>query len=62
MMMNWKRFGRKRLWPNFKVIFRHSLEELRKITKPSIRRAGRRGRDLNPGTPEYKAGYFILNV
>jgi hypothetical protein len=24
MMMNWKGLGRKRQWPNFKVIFLHS--------------------------------------
>jgi hypothetical protein len=32
------------------------LEGLRITTKTSIRIAGRRGRDLNPGTPEYEAG------
>jgi hypothetical protein len=26
MMMNGKGFGRKRSWPNFQVIFRHSAE------------------------------------
>jgi hypothetical protein len=24
MMMNWKGFGRKRPWPNFKVLSKHS--------------------------------------
>jgi hypothetical protein len=22
-MMNWKGFGRKQLWPNFKILFQH---------------------------------------
>jgi hypothetical protein len=30
MMMNWKGFGRKRLWPNFKVVPGIRLDELRK--------------------------------
>jgi hypothetical protein len=53
--MNWKRFGRKRSWPNFKVLSRNSpggTEETAK--KTSIWIAGRRGPDLNPGPPEYE--------
>jgi hypothetical protein len=41
-MKNWEEFGRKRPWPNFKVISWHSLERLRKITKASFRTAGLR--------------------
>jgi len=37
------------------------LEGLRKTTKTSIRIAGRRGRDLNPGPPEYETGTFLEN-
>jgi hypothetical protein len=32
------------------------LEGLRKTTKTSIRIAGRRGRDFNPGPSKYEAG------
>jgi hypothetical protein len=50
--MNWKGFGRKQLWPNFKVLFRHSPRE---TEESSIRIAGRRGRDLNLTALEYEA-------
>jgi hypothetical protein len=44
-------FGRKRSWPNFKVIFWHSLEgnEENHEIPGDIRSAGR---DFNPGAPE----------
>jgi hypothetical protein len=32
------------------------LEELKKKLKPSIRIAGRQGRESNPGNPEYDVG------
>jgi hypothetical protein len=35
------------------------LEGLRKTTKNSIRMAGLRGRDLDPGPPEYEAGVLM---
>jgi len=37
MMMNWKGFGRKRSWPNFKVAYYpgNRLQGLRKLTKKS---------------------------
>jgi hypothetical protein len=38
-MMNTKGFGRKRSWPNFKLLFWHSLEGPRKPTK-TVRIAG----------------------
>jgi hypothetical protein len=45
------------------------LDGLRKTTKTSIRIGGRRGRDLNPGPPEYEAGVlptrplrYVLNL
>jgi len=56
MMMNWKVFGRKRSWPILRYYPGIRLEGLRKTTKTSIRIAGRRGRDSNPGPPEYEAG------
>jgi hypothetical protein len=51
MMINWKGFDRKRSWPNFKILSRHSpgrTEENRK----TIRIAGRWGRsqDANHST------------
>jgi hypothetical protein len=55
MMMNWKGFGSKRSWPNCKVLSRN-LEGLKKTTKTSIRVAGRRGPESNPGPPEYEVG------
>jgi hypothetical protein len=38
-MMNWKGFGRKLSWPNFKGLAYIHLEGLRKTTKTSVRRA-----------------------
>jgi hypothetical protein len=37
------------------------LEGLRRTTKTSIRIAGRRGRDMNPGPPEYEAGVLTYD-
>jgi hypothetical protein len=57
MMMNWKGFGRKWLWPNFKVLSQHSSggnEGNHKKTSVII--AGCWGQDLNPGPPEHEAG------
>jgi hypothetical protein len=57
MMMNGKGFGRKRSWPNSKVLSWHYPAGTDEIHEEmSVRIAGRRGRDLNLGTPEYKAG------
>jgi hypothetical protein len=57
MMMNWRGFGRKRSWPNFKALSRNSPGGTeKKARKTSIRIAGHRGRDLNLGSPEYEAG------
>jgi hypothetical protein len=55
-MMNWKGFGRKLLWPDFKVLSQHSrggTEENHK-TRSQYRRSP--GRDLKPGPLEYEAG------
>jgi hypothetical protein len=54
--MNFDEFGRKRSWPNFNVLYRHSpggTEE--NYEKTSIRIDGRRGQEKNPRPPEYKA-------
>jgi hypothetical protein len=54
MMLNWKQFGRKRLWPNFKVLSRHSPggteENHENLNQDS------RGREPNPGPPDYEVG------
>jgi hypothetical protein len=41
-MMNWKGCGRKRTWPNFKVLPGILLEGLRITIKTSVRIAGLR--------------------
>jgi hypothetical protein len=53
-VMNWKGCGRKRSWPNFKVLSQHLPDVLRKTMKTSISRS--QDRDLNSGPPEYEAG------
>jgi hypothetical protein len=53
MMINWKRFGRKRSWPDLKVLFRHSPTETEDNHETSIRIADHRGRDLNLGPPDH---------
>jgi hypothetical protein len=53
-MINWKGFGRKRLWSNFKILFRNFPEELRISTK-TFQDSRSPNRDLNPGPPEYEA-------
>jgi hypothetical protein len=52
--MNWKRCGRKRLWPNkinYPVVF---PDGLRKTTKNLSQDRRSPGRDLNLGPPEYE--------
>jgi hypothetical protein len=54
-MVNWKGFGRKQSWYNFKVLFQHSpggTDETHE--KPQDIRSP--GSDFNPGPPEYEAG------
>jgi hypothetical protein len=60
-MMNWKWFGRKRSWPNFKVGLLSQLshwgtEENSKTTKNFSQDSRSPGRDLNPEPPECEAG------
>jgi hypothetical protein len=42
--MNWMGFGRKQLWPNFKVLSLHHLEGLKETTNIAVRIAGLRPR------------------
>jgi hypothetical protein len=58
--MKWKRFGRKRSWPNTKVLLRHHLESLRKTTKTLSHVSRSPGRNLNSGPPEYDAGMLTI--
>jgi hypothetical protein len=53
-MTNCKLFGRKKLWHNFKVLFRHSHGETKENDeKPQNSRSP--GRDLNQELIEYEA-------
>jgi hypothetical protein len=47
MMMNWRGFGRKRFWPNFKVL---SQEGLRKTMKSLIQSSRLLGPRIELGT------------
>jgi hypothetical protein len=47
MMMNWKGFGRTRLWPYFWVQSRHSPGRTEKNHEKPARIAARQGQDLN---------------
>jgi hypothetical protein len=55
-MMNWKRFGSKKSWPNYKVLSRHSLggttENHDKINQDSLSPEPK----SVPGRPEYERG------
>jgi hypothetical protein len=50
-MENWKRFPRKRSWPNFKVLSRNSPGGTEKIFENLSQDSQSRGWDLNPGRP-----------
>jgi hypothetical protein len=54
-MINWKRFGRKRSWPNLRNYPSISLERLRKTTKTPSQDSRCPGRNFNLGPPEYEA-------
>jgi hypothetical protein len=60
-MMNWKGFGRKRSWPNFKELSRNSPGRTEESHINSSQDSQSPGRDLNPGRPEYEAGVFFLD-
>jgi hypothetical protein len=54
--MNWKGFGRRQQWRILKYYPGIRLEGLRKTTKTLNLDGRSAGRDLNPRSPEYKAG------
>jgi hypothetical protein len=56
MMINWKLFGRKRWWHNFKVLSRHShgVTEEKHETSQSGQPVA--GQESNTEPPEYEAG------
>jgi hypothetical protein len=55
-MMNWKRFGKNRSWPDLRYNPGIFLEELRKATRNFSQDSRSLGRDLNTGSPEYVTG------
>jgi hypothetical protein len=64
MMINWKGFGRKRSWCNFKILYFHSSGGTEKNhEKTSISIDGLRGQESNPGPPEYyRRGVRMFSV
>jgi hypothetical protein len=61
-MLNWKVFGRKRLWPNLKYYLDNCLERLRKTTINLSQDSLSLGRELNPEPPEYEAGVLAIRL
>jgi hypothetical protein len=55
-MMNWKGYGRKRLWLNFRYCPGICLEGLSETTRIPNKYSQSPGRDLNLGSPEYEVG------
>jgi hypothetical protein len=51
-MMNWKEFGSKLSWPNFKA---PTPEGLKRTTKNLNQDSRSPGQDMNPEPPEYEA-------
>jgi hypothetical protein len=49
--MNWKVVGRKRSWPNFKVLYRHLSGGTKEINENSQYKKSP-SRDLKPGPPK----------
>jgi hypothetical protein len=58
-MMNWKEFGRKGSWPNFKALSWH-LSEVTEENHKKPHNGPSLGQELNPGPSEYKTG--VLNT
>jgi hypothetical protein len=52
-MINCKGFGRKRPWPNFKVLYRRSPEGIGE-NHENAQDTRSPGPDLKPGPPEYE--------
>jgi hypothetical protein len=55
-IMTWKGFGKRRPWPNFKVLTGNSLGGTGKNHENLHQDILYPGRDLNPEPPEYEAG------
>jgi hypothetical protein len=55
-MINWKGFGRKRSWPNFKLLIQQWLEGLRKTTENLSQDIQSLDQDLNLRPPKYETG------
>jgi hypothetical protein len=52
-LMNWKLSGRKRSWPNFKVLSRYSREGTEETIKYLSEDSQSPDQDMNLGLPEY---------
>jgi hypothetical protein len=52
--MSWKGFGRKRPWPNFKVLSHHSPGGTEENCENLSQDSRSPSRDLNLGLPEYE--------
>jgi hypothetical protein len=61
-MTNWKGFGRKRLWPNFKILSWHSPGGTEKNHENLSHDSQYPGRDLNPEPPGYKTGVLTTRL
>jgi hypothetical protein len=57
--MNWKRFGMKRSWFNFKVLSQHLPGETEENHGNRNQESQYLGRVLNLGPPKYEAGLVI---
>jgi hypothetical protein len=59
--MKWKGFGRKRSWPNFKILFWNSSGRFEEDYENSLDSRSPAG-ELKPGPPEYEANTILCNV
>jgi hypothetical protein len=61
-MMNWVERGRRRSWPNFKVLSRHFPGGTELNHEEHLQNRRSPGRDFNTGPPEYEAGVFTTGI
>jgi hypothetical protein len=61
-MMNWKGFGRKRSWPNFKVLFPNSPGVTSEYHENFSYDSRSPGQDLKPGPPEYEEEVITIQL
>jgi hypothetical protein len=61
-IMRRKGFGRKRWWPNFKELYRNFSGRTVKSMKILSMDSWLPDRDLNPGPPEYEAGFLTSRL